>query len=134
MGNDTDAIRDFTISMQSHKIQRARDYNGRYELKLLLGGTVGAILDINQAIVLFFLDAYSRSIRTRFLHDQGKFTQALIDYRVAIRMNPKDEVTLNDIDLCYYYVSKLESACIMWRKAGELGSKDAFDNINKYCK
>ena len=35
--------------------------------------------------------------------------------------------------LCNHYLNLKEAACHDWSKAGELGYKDAYDFIAKYC-
>lgn len=32
-----------------------------------------------------------------------------------------------------YDSQDMNGACLDWRKAGELGSREAYDNIKKYC-
>ena len=62
------------------------------------------------------------------------FKGALIDYTKATSTNPNDDDAYYNIGLIQFNQLKdKKRACNAWSKAGELGSKDAYKMIEKYC-
>ena len=134
MNNDSGAIRDFTLSILNHKLPSAHPYLLRYGVKNKMGDVRGAIADINESIRLSprYIDA--RFQRGNLFYDSQQYELAFRDYKVIDMNDPRNAVNLNSLGDCYHHLNKPDSACIMWRKAGDFGSTEAFESIKKYCK
>lgn len=132
--NDTGAVRDYTNSMEMHTNRNIYDYIGRSQLRLKLGDKEGAYDDINQALDVNPNEAYARITKALMLHNDSKFDEALPHYRAATRLNPQDSEYWLNMGSCYSGAGKTDSACIAWRRASDLGEKQAFDHIKEYCK
>ena len=134
MSNDTGAIRDFTLLIIKRKVENAVPYGQRATIKFQLGDTLGGLVDVNKAIGLLKDNSYARYARVSVLFAQRKYAESLADYKEIVKYHPLDEVALSGIGVCYYYLSKRDSACVMWRRASEMGSKDAITNVKEFCR
>ena len=63
----------------------------------------------------------------------GNFNQCILDMTEAIKIN-KDANSLYYRGLSYLKLGKKELACKDLKSSGEMGKKDAYYEINKYCK
>lgn len=132
--NDSGAIRDFTLSILNRKLPSAHPYLLRYAVKNKMGDVQGAMADINESIRLSPTFTDARFQRGNLFYDSQQYELALRDYKVIDMNDPRNAVNLNSLGDCYHHLNKPDSACIMWRKAGDFGSTEAFESIKKYCK
>lgn len=132
--NDTGAIRDYTLSILNHKIPNPQPFIGRADVKLKLGDVSGAFKDINNAIYISPKLAGARQVRGNMFYDKKQYLLALNDYKVGALAKPNDASFSYMVGECYFNIHKIDSACIYWRKAGDFGSKEAFERISKFCK
>lgn len=132
--NDTGAVRDLTLNILSRKVQIAYPYYMRSVVKRKLGDYTGARADIDQAIIINPNDLESRVTRAAMLYNVQDYAGALIDYRAASRLDSKNAEVVTSVGDCFRMINRVDSACVMWRIAGDLGSKAAFDNMKIYCK
>lgn len=133
LDNDTGAVHDFTLAILSREKMSAHPFVLRYDVKNKLGDSKGAKMDIDEAISIEPKYTDARTQRGDFLFAKNNFAGALLDYRVVEKYDPNDAGNMNSIANCLYNMNQHDSACAMWRKAGNFGSKDAFDNIKKFC-
>jgi len=73
---------------------------------------------------------YNRGVSKDKLKD---YKGAIIDYSMAIKINPKKIEAYFNRGLAEIYLGQKESGCIDFSKAGELGDVNAYEMIKKYC-
>lgn len=132
-GNDTGAIKDYTLSIGMHRYKDAFDYAARAEARIKLGDIRGALTDIESALKIDPQDVLARDLRAGIFFDKKEYDKALIDYRVVYKANPKLIGDMYNAGICLQQLGKADSACIMWRKAGDLGDMDSFERIKENC-
>ena len=106
--------------------------------KLKLGDTTGAIEDLSKAIEAgpgssadvskIYCDIANLKINT------GDYNGAKMDFWRIIQLEPGNAEAYYGRGTAEYKLGNKSGACLDWRKAGELGSKEASDAIKKYCK
>lgn len=131
--NDTGAVRDFTRCIITRKEPIAYPYYMRSVLKRDMGDLSGARADISKAIELDPKDSRSKIHRADMRYNSNDFAGAIKDYRGALKYDSQNAETLFFLGNSYEAMSRKDSACIMWRRAGDLGSKDAFEKIESNC-
>jgi len=108
----------------------------RAKCKYQLKDYQGSIDDYNEYILLDpKLDfKYVYSFRGDAKNKLGDIKNALADYLKSLKINPDNEQDYYKIGLIQYNELKnKQQACSSWSKAGELGSKEAYILIEKYC-
>jgi tetratricopeptide (TPR) repeat protein len=63
----------------------------------------------------------------------GDYKGAIQDYNKAIELDPDDEDDYFNRGIAKYMLNNIDSACLDWSRAGELGKKNAYYFIKKYC-
>lgn len=103
-----------------------------------LGNNIGALADINRAILLKPFDRHYLIYRSWIKTDLGDYYGAIKDVEESISIT-SDRIE----DLGYYYnliainhsyIGNKDEACKTWSKAGELGYVEAYEHISEYCK
>lgn len=108
----------------------------RAKCKYQLKDYKGAIEDYNKYLLL---DSnlefkYVYSFRGDANYKLGDIKNALADYAKSLKINPDNDEDYYKIGLIQYNELKnKQQACSSWSKAGELGSKNAYKLIEKYC-
>jgi len=143
-GNQMMAMSDLNNAIKIHleyfdkkAIELTRYYNERANLKLDLKDYRGGILDFDKAVEVgsgtstlwaevFFGRAYCKS-------QLADYEGAVKDYEKVFVHNPDDKVTHYNLGLIKIDLDKKEEGCLHLSKAGELGFKDAYKSISKYC-
>lgn len=127
-----------SISDNSKAIQLKPDFsmawNNRGWAKYKLKNYSEAMKDFNKSIVLDPSNwvAYDSRQETKFaLND---FKGCIEDCNNAILINSKCDNSYFLRGRAYYKQGNKTKSCEDWSKAGELGKKEAYDYINKYCK
>lgn len=112
----------------------AEAYHKRGIAKCNLQDSRGAIADYTQALKINPKNPEIYKDRAFSRLKLSEYTGSIADYTKAIAIDPKSSEA-------YYWrgVAKLnldmkESACLDFSRAGELGHKDAYSTIAKYCK
>ena len=59
--------------------------------------------------------------------------EAVAEYTEALRLYPEFQEAYYNRALIHIYIQEREKGCIDLSKAGELGIKDAYSVIKKYC-
>lgn len=132
--NDTGAMKDYTTVAQNGGCSNdARLFNLRANLKLKLGNTTGALLDYGTSIGGYPKSHRSYQDRANLFYNRKEYAKALPDYRAATLIQPRDGDLINNFANCYHAMGKVDSACVIWRRAGELGSGSAYQNIKNFC-
>lgn len=131
--NYSDALKDLNTAFDLNP-EGFDDWNyaERSIIKGLLNDNIGAIKDIDAALVRNSQESYYYDLKAIYLRELGDDIGAEKQYAKAIELDP------NNAD---YYISrgwtrlkfKKTEACADWSKAGELGNYKAYDLIQKYC-
>ena len=115
--------------------------------KLKMGDLAGAIEDCNVIIGSYESDPHNAfCTRAMAKMEMNDYSAAIQDFNEAIRnysehgrslffskgVGPKASSYMKR-GLCHYYLNEYEQACLDWSKAGELGEKEAYQWIHKYC-
>lgn len=92
-----------------------------------------ALADVNKAIDLDSANFTAYDSRAEIKFNLNDYSGCIKDADNALRLNPK-------IENCYflkgrasYKLGNKQKACEFWSKAGELGKKEAYEFISKYC-
>jgi len=90
------------------------------------------------AALLLLFAGYSQTAQEYF--DRGitkfnleNFAEAIVDFTKAIEIDPKYAIAYVFRGRLKITLGQKESACLDFRKAGELGRADAWEDIKKYC-
>ena len=113
--------------------QTSKEYLNKGVRKVNLQDYRGAIVDYNKAIELNpnYADAYyNKGIAKTNLQD---YQGAIEDYNKAIELNSNFENAYYNRGIDKIKLSLKDSGCLDLSKAGELGDKEAYDMIKKYC-
>jgi tetratricopeptide (TPR) repeat protein len=73
---------------------------------------------------------YNRGLSKANLLD---YRGAIADYTLAIKLNPKLTEAYLNRGIVKNILKDKNGACLDWSKAGELGYKEAYEIIKKYC-
>lgn len=129
-------------------------YMNRGNCKIELKDYRGALMDFNNAILVCdnapypsISDLYNCKGKAQVLLKE--YDKALITLNKSIELNQNDVLSNKtgrlDVDnstlaesyyyrgIAYFYLKDLENACKDWSKAGELGAKHAYKDIQKHC-
>ena len=108
----------------------------RAKCKYRLKDNLGAIADFDKYLTLDPKVEYTQVFLMRgwAKEELGDFKGALADYKKSATMNANDDEAHYLIGLIEFnHLNDKKRACISWSKAGELGSKNAYKLIEKYC-
>lgn len=127
------SLKDFNKSIELNK-KNVEAYFGRGKVKVRLKDYRGGILEFNKVILMspgFTGAFYMRGLSKLYLK---RYNDAISDFNITLKKRP-------NYILAYYFRGKskqglknISGACLDWSKAGELGLKMAYDEINKFCK
>jgi tetratricopeptide (TPR) repeat protein len=132
LGDENGAISDYTKAIKLNP-NFSMAYNNRGWSKYELNKYNEALKDLNKAIELDSTNwvAYDSRQQTKFaLND---LNGCLKDCNSAIQINPKCGNSFFYRGRVFYKMGQKEKSCSDWSKAGELGQKEAYDFIKKYC-
>ena len=114
-------------------------YTSRYlrgACKYALGQYEEAIKDFDKAIEID-PEEYSKCwyLRGACKYALGQYEEAIKDFDKALKLvNPEDYDSLHLRGICEFRLGRYEyAACADWKKAAELGSKDAAELLKKHC-
>ncbi|HEY3369397.1 MAG TPA: tetratricopeptide repeat protein [Prolixibacteraceae bacterium] len=108
-------------------------YYNRATAKFLLGDYRGSIPDYNKAIESD-PSGLNYAHRADAKNSFGDINGAIVDYTKAIEIGHWNVgSSYGRRGLCKLNLGQKDAACADFRKAGELGSKEAYEYINKYC-
>lgn len=108
--------------------------------------TGGAITDFDLASVIQSKPLSGYPYKPQILFQKAKASISLKDYVSAasyLVMAIKSASSENDefkseaynlLGVARHYLKQKEAACANWSKAGELGSREAYENIVEFCK
>ncbi len=125
------AINDLDKSIKLYPKSDAAFINRSYA-KSSLGDYEGSIDDLDKAIKLnpksgyFFL----RGVKKFVLED---YEEAINDFNKAIKLNPKDGKSFYGLGNAKKKLGDQKGACSDWRKASELGNKNAVNQVKDKC-
>lgn len=134
LGNDTGAIKDLTYVIRSRSVPSSIPYYRRALLKWKIGNGSGYFIDINRALSLQPDLIEARANRAAMLFTVGRYSKAIEDFRGVYKSEPSNADNLASIGDCYYKMHEHKSACAIWNKAKELGSSNASESLNVYCR
>jgi tetratricopeptide (TPR) repeat protein len=110
-------------------------FMARANAKLSVVDYKGAIGDFTKVIQMDpkRAEAYlSRGVVKVYMKE---FTnEAASDLMKAIQLNPKLTNAYYNLGVIKYVQHDLETACVNWKKAAEMGSAQAIAKVNTYCK
>jgi tetratricopeptide (TPR) repeat protein len=138
LGDFREAIQDFNNAIENSP-NYADPYLSRGVAKANLGDYRGAILDYDKYILLNsyflpndnFLTAYI--CRADAKREIGDNIGAIQDYNKALEIKPYDRIALNNRGIAKINLGDINGGCLDLSRAGELGSKRAYDAIKNYC-
>lgn len=108
-------------------------YTIRASGKLCMKDYRGAIDDANRGIKLDSTNVTCYFIRGTACSALGNYKQAMSDLSKAIRMSPTDASAYYNRGLAKNKSGDVNGACYDFSRSGELGNKEAYDLILKYC-
>ncbi|WP_396141498.1 tetratricopeptide repeat protein [Flavobacterium sp.] len=125
------AIADETIAIELNP-NYSYSHLSRGSSKQYLKDYRGSIEDFNKAIELNpnYSNYYFRGISKQYLKD---FRGAIADFDIAIELNPKYSESYLSRGSSKYNLNYINSGCLDWSKAGELGNSKAYELIKEYC-
>jgi len=112
MGDYKNAIKDYTTAITSFNLQRNGTNASKY-------------------VSRFGADPYVSRAKAEAL--SGDFKSALDDFNTAISINPDLPFAYNGRGEAKHNLGDTTGACADWQTAFKLGSKPAWENIQKYC-
>jgi len=131
-----EAISDFTKAIEGRN-EEGYVYYLRGKSKLMLNDFRGAIVDFSVAIkkspnndkseLSYFL---FRGFAKSNLNDHRG---AILDFNLAIKKEPKKGSIYYRRGLSKVFLERIDSGCLDFSKAGELGHKKAYSAIKEYC-
>jgi tetratricopeptide (TPR) repeat protein len=125
------AVKDFSMSIENDS-SNASIYFHRGTTKFLLNDNYGAIEDYTHALDLE--DDYKYyHWRGEAKHALGEHESAIADYSSAIQLNPHAADSYENRGRAKLYLGDKKGGCLDLSKAGELGSKYAYEAIEKFC-
>ena len=110
----------------------------RGEIKVSLGDNIGATSDFKKALLIDPNSARTNHYFGYYLMYNSKkrkdLKSAIIYFNKAIEINPNYADAYMQRGNLYQRLKDIESACLDWSKAGELGIEDAYEQIRYLCK
>lgn len=92
-----------------------------------------AIADMRKAVELLPQMPYFHYNIANLLCKNKNLPEAVAEYTEALRLYPEFQEAYYNRALIHIYIQEREKGCIDLSKAGELGIKDAYSVIKKYC-
>lgn len=135
------AMPDYTKVIQLHP-RHVWALTDRGKLKYRLRDLRGAVNDFNMAIEIISESGRDNSFikiddiyYQRGLSHSGlsNHNQAIADFSMAIDLNPEFSAAIYGRGIATHHKGDLESACLDFSRAGELGYSLAYDTIRAYC-
>lgn len=126
------SIQDFTKSIEIEK--DAYTYANRGIAKEHMNDFRGAISDYNQAISINPENGLFYSFRAAAKISLKDYFGAVNDSNVAIKQDPQDAYAYEYRGLAKIHLGKINEGCLDLSRAGELGSRTAYDLIKEYCR
>lgn len=128
------AMKDFTLVIENGGCSRNYSlYKMRADIKMHMGDTLGGFKDYTASIAedsTWHVTYYKRG---GLLYNKGYYKMAIDDFRSASKLKTGNGDALNMMGGCYKQIGLNDSACAVWRRAGESGSTAAYDNIKNFC-
>lgn len=128
----TGAIRDFTKSIDIEK--DSYTYANRGLAKEYMDDFRGAINDYNQAVSIDSDKAIFYSFRAGAKLSMKDYVGAIQDFDIAIKKDAEYSYSYEYRGLAKIRLGRINEGCLDLSRAGELGSKSAYDLIKKYCR
>ena len=130
------AIADYTKAIGLNP-KYSEAYSGRGFVKGELNDHIGAITDYNKALenspesIEDYYGIYSG--RGSAKYNLKDYRGAIEDLTKAIEASPKHEYIYMLRGYAKIKLNQKESGCLDFSKSGELGNKEAYEAIKKYC-
>ena len=132
MGNSQRAVDNYSKALVLDTTDGIAYYNRANE-KMLLGDFIGAIEDYENSLIIDSLN-----ITTHFVLAE---TKTRINNLIGALNNYNSIIKIDSTSAQAYYLrgeikiklEEFDSACLDFKKAGELGYFDAYEKIKKYC-
>ncbi len=126
-----EAILDYSIAIELDSLY-SKAYNNRGFARVKIGDYKGAIKDYNKSIRIKE-DAFSYNNRGFAKYKLGEFESAKMDCEKSIKMNPDNGWAYHYLGLIQYELGNKEEGCKLFKKAVELGKKDAKVDYLEKC-
>lgn len=108
-------------------------YAGRAKCKFAVGDYYGAIKDFDSAIQFAPEEASYYVDRGRCRALTHSYPEAIKDFTIASEIKSDSYKAYYYRALTYIALNQKEKACLDFSQAGELGYKDVYEDIKKYC-
>ena len=132
MGNYEGAIEDYNKALEIN-IKSAKAYYNRGVVKATLGKMQEAIVDFNTSIEINPQYAEAFNNRGNAKGSLGDMHGAINDFTKSIEINPQNAQAFDNRGKAEFALGDKNGACSDWNKAGELGMKESYEMVRKYC-
>lgn len=133
--SDTGWIEGIQICNKILKVEpkntQALNYRGNF--KNSLSDYRGALKDFNLSLKFNPTSATALGLKAMAESNVGDYRRAIIDYTQAINYFTTCGIYYYRRALCYLKLKQFNKGCEDFSKAGELGMKEAYEMIKKYC-
>lgn len=132
LNDEYGAIDDFKKAIEKEK-KFSMAYNGLAWSKFKMKKFNEGLMDVNKAIDLDSTNYVAYDTRAEIKFNLNNFSGCIKDSDIALRLNPKLENAFFLKGRSYYKLGNRQKACEFWSKSGELGKKEAYEYISKFC-
>lgn len=126
------AIKDYQKAIELDN-EFSMAYNNMAWSKFELKKYKEALIDANKAIELDNKNHVAFDSRAEIRFNLNDYNGCLADANMALQLNPNIANAYFLKGRVSYRQGEKENACAFWSKAGELGKKEAYEYISKYC-
>jgi tetratricopeptide (TPR) repeat protein len=126
------AINDYKKAIELYP-QFSMAYNNLGWAKFEMKKYNEALIDVNKALELDGTNFVAYDSRAEIKFNLNDFNGCISDSDVALKLNPNIANAYFLKGRASYKLGVKQKACEFWSKAGELGKKEAYDYISKYC-
>jgi tetratricopeptide (TPR) repeat protein len=112
----------------------SEEYTERGVIRTEKGDFKGSIAEFDKAIQLDSTNSSAFYFRGSAKMELRDLEGALVDFNKSINISPKSYFCYHNRGIVKIALGDKKGGCLDWTKAGELGYKDAYTNIKKFCK
>lgn len=103
-------------------------------INFAMGNYTSVLLDLAKPIEYNPNQTHYRELRVQAYEKMQLWQTATSDYNVLINLTPENAVYWLNRGKCYHAINNSAKACLNWKRAGELGNKEAVYLFLNNCK